>query len=196
MIISLGFPNRPQSIATVNPTRLGPYQQEKSGIATGYGLYLGGFSNSAAGDIHMKRSAAVVAVAILSAMLGAPAFAQNSAIGLWKNVESDKVTFIRTYEEGGKLLGKVEKVLKNNVEDTAARCMKCKDEKKDKPMAGLQLIWDMQKDGEKWSGGKLLDPETGRVVNCKLETAEGGQKLLVKGSIAFLSKTQSWARAE
>ncbi|MBI4478571.1 MAG: DUF2147 domain-containing protein [Acidobacteria bacterium] len=144
----------------------------------------------------MKRSAAVMAVAILSAMLGAPAFAQNSAIGLWKNVESDKVTFIRTYEEGGKLLGKVEKVLKNNVEDTAARCMKCKDEKKDKPMAGLQLIWDMQKDGEKWSGGKLLDPETGRVVNCKLETAEGGQKLLVKGSIAFLSKTQTWARAE
>ena len=144
----------------------------------------------------MKRNGAVVVVAILLAMLAAPAFAQNSAIGLWKNVESDKVTLIRTYEEGGKLLGKIEKVLKNNVEDTAAKCMKCKDEQKDKPMAGLQLIWDMQKDGEKWTGGKLLDPETGRIVNCKLETAEGGKKLLVKGSIAFLSKTQTWTRAE
>ena len=144
----------------------------------------------------MKRKEVVVAITILSAMLGAPAFAQNSAIGLWKNVESDKVTLIRTYEEGGKLLGKVEQVLKNNVEDKDAKCTKCKDEKKDKPMAGLQLIWDMQKDGDKWSGGKLLDPETGRVVNCKLETAEGGKKLLVKGSIAFLSKTQTWTRAE
>jgi len=138
----------------------------------------------------MKRNAVAVVVAILSAMLAAPLFAQDSAIGLWKNVESDKVTLIRTYEEGGKLLGKIEKVLKNNVEDTAATC------NKDKPMAGLQLIWDMQKDGDRWSGGKLLDPETGRVVNCRLETEEGGKVLKVRGSIAFLSKTQTWTRSE
>ena len=144
----------------------------------------------------MKRNAVAVVVAILSAMLAASAFAQNSAIGLWENVESDKVTLIRTYEEGGKLLGKIEKVLKNNVEDTAATCTKCKDGNKDKPMAGLQLIWDMQKDGDRWSGGKLLDPETGRVVNCRLETEEGGKVLKVRGSIAFLSKTQTWTRSE
>ena len=159
----------------------------------------------------MNRNLVVVAVAgshgecfsrrgllltILSAMLAAPAFAQNSAVGLWKNVEEDKATLIRITDEGGKLQGKIEKVLKNNVEDAAAKCTKCKDAKKDQPMAGLQLIWDMQKDGDKWSGGKLLDPETGRVVNCKLETSEGGKKLLVKGSIAFLSKTQTWTRAE
>ena len=144
----------------------------------------------------MKRVEIVAAVAILSAIFGAPALAQDSAVGLWKNAEPDKVTFIRTYEDGGKLRGKIEKVMKNNVEDKDSKCTKCKDENKDKPMVGLQLIWDMQKDGDKWSGGKLLDPETGRVVNCKLETAEGGKKLLVKGSIAFLSKTQTWTRAE
>lgn len=123
-----------------------------------------------------------------------PAFAQNTAVGLWKNVEADKVTLIRTYEEGGKLAGKVEKVLKNNVEDKDAKCVKCKDDLKDKPMAGLRLIWDMQKDGDKWAGGKLLDPESGRVVNCKIETAEGGKKLVVKGSVAIISKTQTWTR--
>ena len=144
----------------------------------------------------MKGNRVAAVAAIGSLMLGAPAFAQNSVVGLWKNVESDKVTLIRTYEEGGKLLGKIEKVLKNNVEDTAARCTKCKDENKDKPMAGLRLIWDMQKDGDKWSGGKLLDPETGRIVNCRLETAEGGTKLMVRGSIAFLSKTQTWTRTQ
>ena len=144
----------------------------------------------------MKRKEAVVISTILAAMLAAPAFAQDWAIGLWKNVESDKVTLIRTYEEDGKLLGKIEQVLRNNVEDTEAKCTKCKDEKKDKPMAGLPLIWDMKKDGDKWSGGKLLDPESGRVVNCKIETAEGGKKLQVKGSIAFLSKTQTWTRVE
>jgi uncharacterized protein (DUF2147 family) len=144
----------------------------------------------------MKRKEAAVLVTILSAMLADPAVAQNSAVGLWKNAEPDKVTLIRISEEGGKLVGKIEKVLKNNVEDTTARCAKCKDEIKDKPMVGLQLIWDMEKDGNRWSGGKLLDPETGRIVNCRLETEEGGKVLKVRGSIAFLSKTQTWTRAE
>ena len=144
----------------------------------------------------MKRKEAAVLVTILSAMLAGPAVAQNSAVGLWKNAEPDKVTLIRISEEGGKLVGKIEKVLKNNVEDTTARCAKCKDENKDKPMVGLQLMWDMEKDGNRWSGGKLLDPETGRVVNCRLETEEGGKVLKVRGSIAFLSKTQTWTRAE
>jgi len=133
---------------------------------------------------------------MLSAMLAVPAFAQNSAVGLWKNVEPNKVTMIRTYEEGGHLLGKVEKVLKNDVEDKEAMCLKCKDENKGKPMAGLRLIWDMRKEGDKWTGGKLLDPETGRVVNCKLETADSGKKLMVKGSVAIMSKTQTWTRVE
>ena len=143
----------------------------------------------------MKR-AEVVVITMLAAMLTAPAFAQNSVVGLWKSTEPTKVTLIRTYEEGGKVHGKVEKVLKGDVEDKDAKCGKCKDDNKDKPMAGLKLIWDVQKDGDKWSGGKLLDPDTGRVVNCKLETAEGGKKLLVKGSIAMLSKTQTWTRVE
>jgi uncharacterized protein (DUF2147 family) len=133
---------------------------------------------------------------MLPAMLAAPAFAQNSAVGLWKNAEPNKVTMIRTYEEGGQLQGKVEKVLKNDAEDKDAKCAKCKDENKDKPMAGLRLIWDMRKDGDKWTGGKLLDPESGRVVNCKLETADGGKKLMVKGSVAIISKTQTWTRVE
>lgn len=137
-----------------------------------------------------------LALASVLAAFTLPAFAQNTPVGLWKSVEADKVTMIRISEEGGKLSGKVEKVLRNNVEDKEVKCTKCKDDLKDKPMAGLRLIWDMSKDGEAWSGGKLLDPETGRVVNCKLETAEGGKKLNVKGSVSFLSKTQTWARAD
>ena len=137
----------------------------------------------------------LLTLTLLSAALASPGFAQ-SAVGLWKNTEPTKVTLIRITEEGGKLDGKIEKVLKNDVEDKDAKCVKCKDDNKDKPMAGLRLIWDMKKDGDKWSGGKLLDPETGRIVNCKIETADGGKKLVVKGSVAMISKTQNWTRVE
>jgi len=137
----------------------------------------------------------VPAVALLLVLV-APAYAQNTPVGLWKNLEEDKTTLIRITESGGKLQGKIEKVLKGGVEDAAAKCVKCKDDKKDKPMAGLELMWDMTKAGDKWEGGKLLDPESGRIVNCRLELAEGGKKLNVRGSVAFLSKTQTWVREQ
>jgi len=117
-------------------------------------------------------------------------------VGLWKNVEPTKTVLIRTYEEGGKLKGKVEKLLKKDVEDTSAKCTECQGENKDKPIAGLLIIWDMQKDGDKWSGGKILEPDTGKTYNCKIESVDGGKKLNVRGSIAFLGKTQSWTRME
>src|SRR5688500_8215121 len=36
----------------------------------------------------------------------------NPAVGLWKNEDATKTVFIRTYEENGKLVGKVEKLIK------------------------------------------------------------------------------------
>ena len=165
--------------------------------ATGFRVYLSESHIQMEAKLNMMRSEIGVLTMLAGAgLLAAPAFAENSAVGLWKNTEPNKVTMIRTYEEGGKLQGKIEKVLKNDVEDKEAKCIKCKDENKDKPMSGLKLIWDMQGSGEKWSGGKLLDPESGRVVNCKLEAADGGKKLVVKGSVGIISKTQTWTRAD
>ena len=140
----------------------------------------------------------LIASALLLAALSAaaPAGAQNTPVGLWKNEVEGKATYIRITENGGKVQGKIEKVMKGSLVDSAAKCEKCKDDKKDKPMAGLDLIWDVTKDGDHWEGGKLLDPDSGRVVNCRLDMAEGGKKLSVKGSIAFLSKTQTWSREE
>ena len=168
----------------------------ESDFIDGYRIYWAGQLTQCVKGSLMKRDAVAAMVALFSVLAVVPAFAQNSVVGLWKSVEDEKTTLIRVYEQDGKVMGKIEKVLKNNVEDTQARCTKCKDENKDKPMAGLQLIWDMEKDGNRWSGGKLLDPDSGRVVNCRLETDEGGKVLKVRGSVAFLSKTQSWSRLE
>ena len=141
-----------------------------------------------------KKVFGLLAIAGLSAVA---TFAQsNLAVGLWKSEEPDKTTLIRTYEENGKLMGKVEKLVKKGVEDTTATCTKCTGESKDKPIAGLPLIWDMKKDGAKWTDGKILEPDTGKVYACKIEPSPDGKKLNVRGSILFLGKTQVWARVE
>src|SRR3954468_11844478 len=106
-------------------------------------------------------------------MLAAAAFAESPAVvGVWKNGDG---AVIRTYEEQGQLKAKVEKGYA-------------------KAPAGKQLIWDMKKAQGKWTGGKLLDPASGRIFNCTVEPAEGGKKLIVKGSLSLMTNTQTWTR--
>ena len=139
----------------------------------------------------------VFALAAIAVPLATVAFAQsNPVVGLWKFVEPNSTTLIRTWEENGKLVGKVEKkLLKSGGEDNGV-CSKCKGDTKDKPIAGLPILWDMVKDGEKWTGGKILEPDTGKVYSCRIESSAGGKELKVRGSFMFLSKTQTWLREE
>ena len=131
-------------------------------------------------------------------LFGNNLFAQsNPAVGLWKNVEPTRTIMIRTTEQNGELTGKVEKVLKGGAEDTTGTCPKCQGENKDKPVIGMTIIWGMHKESDgRWSGGKILEPDTGKIYACKIEPVEGGKKINVRGSIAFLGKTQTWERAE
>lgn len=133
-------------------------------------------------------------VLALSALLAASALAQTSAVGEWQYVDGAKTTFIKTFEENGQLKATIEKVTNTGKDDPSAACGKCTGDNKDKPMKGLQILWDTKKDGDNWKDGKLLDPESGRIVAGKVEVADGGKKLNVKGSVAFISKTQIWTR--
>jgi uncharacterized protein (DUF2147 family) len=60
----------------------------------------------------------------------------------------------------------------------------------------LVILWDTKKDGANWKDGKLLDPESGRLVTGKVEILDSGKKLNVRGSVAFISKTQSWTKVQ
>jgi uncharacterized protein (DUF2147 family) len=131
---------------------------------------------------------------VASMLFAAAALAQNSAVGNWQYVDGTKTTYIRTFEDGGQLKATIEKVTKAGADDPAATCAKCTGDSKDKPMQGLLILWDTKKDGDNWKDGKLLDPDSGRIVAGKVEIAEGGKKLNVKGSVAFISKTQVWVR--
>jgi uncharacterized protein (DUF2147 family) len=43
-----------------------------------------------------------------------------------------------------------------------------------------------------WSGGTILDPESGKVYDCKLWLENG--RLMVRGYVAFFFRTQEWIR--
>ncbi|HNA34041.1 MAG TPA: DUF2147 domain-containing protein, partial [Flavobacteriales bacterium] len=68
----------------------------------------------------------------------------------------------------------------------------CPADRKDQPVLGMEIIRDMVKDDDEWEDGTILDPENGKVYDCKLWLEDG--KLMVRGYVAFFYRTQEWVR--
>ncbi|MBK7943884.1 MAG: DUF2147 domain-containing protein [Flavobacteriales bacterium] len=74
----------------------------------------------------------------------------------------------------------------------STRCEKCPGDRKNQRIVGLEIIRGMKADGDEWENGTILDPETGKVYDCKL-WLENGQ-LKVRGYVAFFYRTQTWVK--
>ena len=138
---------------------------------------------------------------VLAMVLGASglvAQAQMTPVGRWQSID-DKTHEVKSEivitDNGGVPSGRVDKLLRKGA-DQAARCTECSDDRKDKPMLGLEIIRGAKKVEGKdvWEDGKILDPESGRNYSLRLTPIEGGAKLEVRGSIAFIGRTQTWVR--
>lgn len=124
--------------------------------------------------------------------------AAPSPLGVWAT-HSDKTGEVQAHvaitERDGKLYGRIVKVL-----DPAAKpgelCEKCPDDRKNKPMATLEIIRgvDAQPDDGQWSGGRILDPQEGREYRLKLIPQTDGKTLAMRGYLGPFYRTQYWTR--
>lgn len=133
----------------------------------------------------------------LSLVMGAASAASNSAVGSWKTVD-DKTgkekARIEITESGGELQGRIVELYHPSKPDPL--CEKCEGERHNQPITGMVMLWDMKKDGDAWSGGRILDPESGKVYTAKMSLSENGQVLNVRGfiGVSLLGRTQQWHR--
>ena len=138
--------------------------------------------------------------AVLFAVTATSAMAQVTPVGLWRNVD-DKTgevkAEIRIDEPNGALLGRIEKALGKDAKP-GATCDECSDDRKGKPMVGLDIIRGGKKaEGkEVWEGGKILDPENGKEYRASYTPVDGGKKLEVRGYLGPFWRTQTWNRVQ
>lgn len=142
------------------------------------------------------------ALAIALSFTGACAFAQMSPVGLWQTIsdKDGKVTSeVRIIETAGVLSGKIEKTLRADAKPDD-KCIQCKDDRKDKPIVGLEIIRNLQKvDGKDvWEGGTVVDPDSGTIYKARATPIDGGKKLEFRGFVGFslLGRTQTWIRIQ
>lgn len=140
---------------------------------------------------------------LLAACMAAPLIALSlsasaaDAVGRWKTIDSDtgkpKSIVEISRAANGSLSGRIVELL--NPSKPNPVCDKCKDDRKNKPITGMEIIRGMKADGaNEWSGGTILKPDEGKIYKSKMELIDGGKKLEVSGCIAFICKSQTWIR--
>jgi uncharacterized protein (DUF2147 family) len=134
-------------------------------------------------------------------LFASTALAEASAVGKWTTIDDETgkpKSVVAIWEEGGKLFGKIEKLFRAPDEDQNPNCVECDGELKDKPIVGMTILRDLEKDDDEWSGGTVLDPANGKTYSCTIAVVDGGRKLKVRGylGISLLGRTQHWVRAE
>ena len=144
--------------------------------------------------MYHLRSRLLVAAGLLALCL--PAHAADPAVGRWKTIDDEtgqpKSIVEISQNANGTFSGRIVELLNPSKPNPA--CDKCKDDRKGKPITGMEIIRGMKRDGDDYSGGTILKPDEGKVYKSNMELVEGGSKLEVSGCVAFICKSQVWLR--
>lgn len=120
-------------------------------------------------------------------------------VGKWKTIDDETQkpkSIVEIYKNGNSYQGKIVQLFKEPGEDQNPLCTKCKDTLLNKPILGLVILNDLKKRDSDWGDGTILDPNNGKTYDVKMELAEQGAKLKVRGFIGFslLGRSQVWHR--
>ncbi|RNC89799.1 MAG: DUF2147 domain-containing protein [Allomuricauda sp.] len=123
----------------------------------------------------------------------------QSIFGKWKTIDDKsgiEKAVVEIYEYEGLVYGKVVEILEQGRENEL--CTKCKGEDKNKPIVGIKVIKGLKFNGkDEYKGGRLFDPEYGVEVRGKIWLQpKNKDKLMVRGYLAFLYRTQTWLRVK
>ena len=143
-----------------------------------------------------------ITLVIFSGLAPWHAWAQTTTdnpVGVWRTFDDHtglERGAIRIREQDGTLTGTIVGTV--DPKSAGKTCDLCEGEQKGKPILGLTIMTGLRRDGDHWTGGRILDPETGSVYRCSMRLEDGGQTLVMRGyiGISLLGRSQTWKRKE
>jgi uncharacterized protein (DUF2147 family) len=118
-------------------------------------------------------------------------------VGRWRTFD-DKTGLerglVEIEEQGGVLTGRIAGTL--DPREATEVCVACKDARKNLPILGMTIITGMHRNGDRWDGGEILDPQSGSIYHCSMRLKDGGAKMIVRGyvGLSLFGRSQSWLR--
>ena len=148
-------------------------------------------SNSVGGVGH--RSLALAACFAIALVTVAHADDSDAIVGLW--VTADKDGYIEITRTGdvyeGTIVGGADETERFDDRNPDPHM-------RDRPLLGLRIMYGFAyNDDNKWTGGRIYDPNNGKTYKCKLELNDDGT-LRVRGyvGISLFGRTETWARSD
>ena len=117
-------------------------------------------------------------------------------VGKWKTIDDETgkaKSIVEIYKKGNKYYGKIIKIIDPSKRKN--KCKLCEDSRKDQPIVGMEIIKDLEQDDDEFDDGTILDPNNGKIYDCKI-WLEGKDTLKVRGYILFFFRTQEWHRVK
>jgi uncharacterized protein (DUF2147 family) len=151
----------------------------------------------------MFRTPFACALLLLALPLGASAQGApiaSTPVGRWKTID-DKTgqpkSIVEIYATGnGTLAGKVVQLI-DTAKGPNPRCDRCSGERHNQPVLGMVIAWGLKPGNAGWDGGRILDPDNGKIYSARMTPIAGGQQLEVRGYLGtpLLGRSQTWIRA-
>ncbi len=127
----------------------------------------------------------------------APAFAQSTPVGCWQTIDDEDGTvksYVKIYPEGNQLVGDIVRLTANG-----GRCEECADRYDGRILRNERIMTDYTQDGDEYTGGRIVDPKSGRTYKSVMKIQEGsnGNRLYLRGFVGIraLGRSQEWRRA-
>jgi len=114
-------------------------------------------------------------------------------VGKWKTIDENgkAKSVVEIYKkENGKFYGKIIKIFNKERENAVCTAVDEDDLRYNQKILGMEIIKDLEKDENEFSGGEIFDPQKGKEYDCKLWVENG--KLQVRGYVMFFHRTQEW----
>lgn len=140
----------------------------------------------------MKKTLLLLIILSLSVSITA----EEKVTGLWKSIsdETQKISSISViYEYNGKIYGRILVAYDENgnlVDSIANPTEKAVNIKGEPFFSGLDFIWNMEKKGNKWTKGKIMDPNPAKIYSCDIWREN--ENLVVRGKIGPFGRNQVW----
>lgn len=144
----------------------------------------------------LKNKMGWLALVALPLMLASLTASAQSPVGRWKTIDDNtgqvKSIVEITQAANGTLSGRVAQVLQSD-RGPNPTCDKCSGDRRNRPITGMTILWDLRPDGSEWSGGTILDPANGKTYRSKAKMLDAN-RLGVSGCVAFICREQVWQR--
>lgn len=122
----------------------------------------------------------------------------QGVVGKWKTID-DKTglakSIVEIREQNGEFFGKVNQLFRSEWANQNPKCYECKDDRKDQPIIGMDVLRNMKWSGNMCKDGTICDPNNGDIYRCEMWLKAGdSNKLEVRGYWGIVYRTQTWER--